>query len=285
MNQKGKKEKGPTEIIPVEPAIVSLPQSGLVETELARIEQNIELFNRVKRLALKLTKPSDWVLLGDTPYLMDKGAENIAIAFGVDIFDVSLRQEWAEDEKGRYYYFVARGKARSKKLDREIEDIGVCSQRDRFFGMLGGELKELAEVDIANIQRKAVVNLYNRLIKRIVGLTGVTLDDLKEAGINLERVARVTYKSSKTTPAQKENGGAVELSREALKKREEIWLMLLQLAQGNQETATRLLEQISTFIDKQGKEHRLSDISKLTSEKWINILYQRAKELYEGGEK
>jgi len=146
--------------------LLAIPQTGIkIEEEIERLEKNIELFNRIKIVSLKLTKASDWVDQGGSPYLMDRGAENIAIAWGVDITDVTLGPpEWAEDEHGRYYTFIARGKAYSKKLGRYVEDIGVCSQRDRFFGMVGGKLKPIEDVDMANIRRKAVTNLYTRLI-------------------------------------------------------------------------------------------------------------------------
>ena len=50
--------------------------------------------------------------------------------------------------------------------------------------MVGGQLKEIEEVDMANIKKKAVTNLYGRLIKRLLGIGSVDFDDLSEAGIN-----------------------------------------------------------------------------------------------------
>ena len=255
-----------------EMSLISIPERGIsIEKELAAIEKNVEFYNRVKIIALKMTKPSDWVDLGGNPYLMDRGTENVAVAFGVDISDLQLRQEWAEDDKGRYYTFVASGKAYSKKLGRYVEDIGVCSQRDKFFGMIGGKFKEIAEVDMANVRRKAVTNLYNRLIKRVIGLMGVTFDDLNQAGIRKEQLGRVEYQ-----------GGAqrAEISPEGKDTKAKLWNMLLMMGNNDKAQAAKLLEKYSSWKDAEQKDHKANDINKM-SEKWINSTYGKAKADYE----
>jgi hypothetical protein len=272
-DREGLDERSVTE----EMQIISIPERGFtVEKALAAVEKNVELFNKVKIIALKMTKASDWVDLGGNPYLMDRGTENVAIAFGVDVSEVRLTQEWNEDAKGRYYAYVASGKAYSKTLGRYVEDIGVCSQRDKFFGMVSGKLKEVADVDMANIRRKAVTNLYNRLIKRVIGLMGVTFADLEASGISLKAVQKVDYKSG----GQKAEAAA-NLPDDAKKKRDAIWSMLMEIAVGDVDAAKGLLMAVSSFKDKDGKEHKLEDISRLTSEKWIASLYGKVKKEHE----
>jgi len=262
-----------------EMALISIPERGIsIEKELAELEKNIEFFNKVKIVALKLTKAPDWLDQGGTPYLMDRGAENIAIAFGVDVTGLQLRMEWAEDEKGRYYSFIASGKAYAKKLGRYIEDIGVCSQRDKFFGVVNGQFKEIAEVDMANIRRKAVTNLYSRLIKRVIGLMGVTFADLTLAGIDPATIVKVEYKSGSQKAAS-----AVGLSEDGKSLKQKLEAMLLLMANKDKTVATKLLEKYSfweTTEEKDGKKvkvpHYASDISRM-SEKWLAKTYEKAK--------
>jgi len=261
--------------------LISIPERGLsIEKELAEIEKNVEFFNRVKVIALKMTKPLDWVDQGDSPYLMDRGAENVAIAFGVDISGVKLEPiEWAEDERGRYYTFIASGKAYSKKLNRYVEDIGVCSQRDKFFGMIGGKFKEIAEVDMANVRRKAVTNLYNRLIKRVIGLMGVSFEDLAQAGIKKETIFKVNYKSG----AQK----ASDLTPEGKDTKAKLDQMLLRMANNDKAEVEKLVKKFSLWIDGEKKERFVTSTEKL-SEKWLASTYGKAKKEYEktqGGER
>jgi hypothetical protein len=263
-----------------EMAIISVPEKGelSIEQEIQKLEKNVELFNRIKVVSLKLTKESDWVFQREnSPYLMDRGAENIAIAWGIDISGVALRQEWADDEKGRYYTYVATGKAYSKKLGRYVEDIGVCSQRDKFFGMVGGEFKEIEAVDMANIRRKAVTNLYNRLIKRCVGLMNVTTEDLLAAKLDVKKIQGIQYRNG----AQKGTADFSDKGKEVQKKLGE---MLLMMANNDKAGAQKLLEEYSAWTDKDGKEHKAKSLKGM-SEKWIMTTYGRVKKDFEASEK
>lgn len=256
-----------------EMSLISIPERGIsIEKELAAIEKNVEFYNKVKVIALKLTKPSDWVDLGGNPYLMDRGTENIAVAFGVDISDVRLSMEWAEDAKGRYYSFIAAGKAYSKKLGRYVEDIGVCSQRDKFFGKIGDKFKEIEEVDMSNVRRKAVTNLYNRLIKRVIGLMGVTFDDLVQAGIKKEQLGKVEYRAG----AQK----AADLTPEGKDTKATLDQMLLRMANNDKAEVEKLIKKFSMWIDGEKKERFVTSTDKL-SEKWLASTYGKAKKEYE----
>lgn len=256
-------------VVTPEMALISIPERGLsIEKELAEIEKNVAFFNKVKVIALKMTKPSDWVDMGG-PYLMDRGAENVAIAFGVDISDLQLKQDWAEDSKGRYYTFIASGKAYAKKLGRYVEDIGVCSQRDKFFGMVNGQLKEIQEVDMANIRRKAVTNLYSRLIKRVIGLMGVTWDDLGQAGINREMLQKVEYRGGNQGGGP---AGKAPISAEHLARREKIWKKILEVSNGDEAAARSHLDRLASFGDK-----KVTDIAQVSSDKWIDALYGKVK--------
>lgn len=257
--------------------LISIPdQSREIEKIIQRTEDQIKFFNRIKIISLKLTKSSDWVIqrgkggMG-SPYLMDRGAENIRIAWGVDISGLKLAIEWAEDEKGKYYTYVATGKAYSKKLSSYIEDIGVCSQRDKFFGMIGTEFKQIDQVDSANIRRKAVTNLYNRLIKRMTGTLNVTLEDLAEAGFDVAKMTAIEYADagSKTAKINPE----AERQRSWIK---ECALSLAKLTGGGEKEAKELIKAVS-FFEKDGKPSFVDDIDRLTSEKWIAVLYGKFK--------
>ena len=269
-NEKVTAEEGLEErIVSPEMALINIPERGIsIEQELKEIEKNIEFFNKVKVIALKMTKPSDWVDMGG-PYLMDRGAENVAIAFGVDISDLQLKQDWAEDSKGRYYTYIASGKAYARKLGRYVEDIGVCSQRDKFFGMANGQLKEIQEVDMANIRRKAVTNLYSRLIKRVIGLMGITWEDLAAAGIKREQLQKVEYRGGQ------QGGGparASALSPDHEARRTKCWKLILELKGGDAKEASALLDKLASFGDK-----KVTDIGQISSDKWVDALYGKVK--------
>lgn len=252
-------------------SLINLPAKGIdIERELGQIEKNIELFNRIKVVALKLTKTQDWINQGGSPFLMDRGAENIAIAFGVDISDVILRQEWDEDSRGRYYTYVATGKAYSKKLGRYVEDVGVCSQRDKFFGFdsYKKEFRPIEDIDKANIRRKAVTNLYNRLIKRVIGLTNVTFEDLRKSGINPDTIEKIDYSKEK------------EVSESGKELRKKLGDMLLEMGNNDKAIASELLKKYSSWKNDEGKEIFATTLKNM-SEKWLQSTYGKVKADYE----
>lgn len=225
------------------------------------LEKGVESYNKLKQVALKLTGPEDWVQLGKQPYLLESGAQKIAKAFGVAIFDVKVEQQWQEDPKGRYQMVIAKGKAFSRKLGSYVEDIGTCSQRDKFFAIDDGNLKPIEEVDFANVIKKAVTNLYGRLIKRVVGLMGVSWEDLDKAGI--KPAAKVDFKEKKP------------LSPEAKK----IGELILEMAGSDKEAAKKMLEKFSEFKSKDGKVHSVSSVAEL-SENWAKQLLPKVEKAY-----
>ena len=226
------------------------------------VEKGIQSYNRLKEVALKLTGPEDWVQIGKQPYLLESGAQKIAKAFGVAIFDVRVETQWQEDPKGRYQVVIAKGKAFSRKLGSYVEDVGVCSQRDKFFAIENEKLKPIEEVDFANVIKKAVTNLYGRLIKRVVGLMGVSWEDLDKAGI--KPGAKVDFKEKKP------------LSPEAKK----IGELILEMAGGDKEAAGKMLQKFSEFKSKDGKVHSVSSVAEL-SENWAKQLLPKVEKAYQ----
>jgi len=253
--------------IPEEESIINITQ------QIEQVEQNIEFFKKVRTLSLSLTNFKDWLFQEDSLYLMDSGAEKIAIAWGIHIKSETPKLEWHEDKKGRYFQFVVHGQAVSKKLNRYVEDIGTCSQRDKFFGTVNGKLLPIEDVDMNMIRKKAVTNLYNRLIKRLAGLVNIETDELKAAGIDISKITKVKFRSGKKKEERK-------LSKEALKKREKLWNICLELVAGNEAEAFAKLTKFSSFtVDK--KIFKAEKLEDLKSDKWIDATYSRAVKEYE----
>ena len=258
-------------------SLLHVPEMDL-ELAIKRAEQNVEIYNRIKMVSLQVTKPSDWVLQGGTvPYLMERGAQNIANMWGVNITTDEPKFHWVEDEKGKYYMYTVHGRAHARQLGRVIEDEGICTSRDKFFGRTSEGFKELSEVDLPNVRRKAMTNLYNRLIKRVTGLINVTLDDLKAAEFDIGAMATVTYRKGAEKATQR-------LSKDALETREKLWTLCLELAAGDETEASVILKLHSGFQgtrDGKPQEYFVTDIRDLKSEKWIASTYGKVKKAAE----
>lgn len=183
--------KQPAVIMPTTPVV---SESDL-ESALKVAERNELLARKIKTLALKQTNPKDWADMDGKPYLQASGAEKIARLFGISwrICEGYPQRDDQKDDKGSYYVYTYKGEF--EMCGKTIEVIGTCSQRDKFFGRKGGELKNESEIDVTNIIRKAMTNMEVNGITRMLGIRNLTWDELAEAGLTQDQSAQVNYKT------------------------------------------------------------------------------------------
>jgi len=164
----------------------------LTDDVLKRAEIQVNGLNKVKLLCMRSTNSRDWIKSGDNPYLTLNGTMKIRQVWGITIKDTKIECETIKDESGTYKLFTCSGKAIWQ--GHTIEDIGTCSTRDDFFGKKDKKFKLLEDVDLENIKKKAYTNFQNRILKKILGFNP-TWEDLKEAGIDIDKISKVTYAS------------------------------------------------------------------------------------------
>lgn len=168
-----------------------------LEDVVKKAEAEVESFKKIKNIALRLTNENDWIDEGGEPYLEMSGCAKIRSFFGISIVDMRNEMKLMEDAKGKYYLVVVYGKGIWR--GRIEEDVGIASTRDRFFG----KNKGLEDVDIGNVIKKAVTNLQNRLIKKLLGLF-FEWKDLEEAGLDVKKIKKVEYKKGDMEKVEKE---------------------------------------------------------------------------------
>lgn len=192
--------KQPAVIMPTTPVV---SESDL-EAALKVAERNELLARKIKTLALKQTNPKDWADMDGKPYLQASGAEKIARLFGISwrICEGYPQRDDQKDDKGSYYVYTYKGEF--EMCGKTIEVIGTCSQRDKFFGRKGGELKNESEIDVTNIIRKAMTNMEVNGITRMLGIRNLTWEELAEAGLNQDQSAQVNYKTKAGEAAEVE---------------------------------------------------------------------------------
>ena len=192
--------KQPAVIMPTTPVV---SESDL-EAALKVAERNELLARKIKTLALKQTNPKDWADMDGKPYLQASGAEKIARLFGISwrICEGYPQRDDQKDDKGSYYVYTYKGEF--EMCGKTIEVIGTCSQRDKFFGRKGGELKNESEIDVTNIIRKAMTNMEVNGITRMLGIRNLTWEELAEAGLNQDKSAQVNYKTKAGEAAEVE---------------------------------------------------------------------------------
>lgn len=164
-----------------------------IEMVIAEAEKRVEIMKRILGVAVKRTNPTDWVDQQGKPYLGASGCEKVAPLFGVKMEAVVNQREEREDDKGKYYIYTFQARFWWKAGD--IEAIGTCSSRDKFFAWdrEAKAFKPLHDVDETNIKKAAYSNLMVNGVTRVLGIRSLTWDDLAQFGVNKEGVAKVEY--------------------------------------------------------------------------------------------
>jgi hypothetical protein len=175
--------------------------------ELTAFEAAVELQKKLITASIRATKPQDWVEMGGHAYLQATGIERVAPLWGLFFGEPEVtRQEEADGE----YHFIVRGPAGSRRTGVFYQGIeGGRSSSDQFFdeftepkpndfaSLPGGDQRAWrrahrippSELDV---RKAAITNWQTRAASMLAGLRGLTMEDLKAAGIS-EGVRRVEY--------------------------------------------------------------------------------------------
>ncbi|MBT9166759.1 MAG: hypothetical protein DDT19_00083 [Syntrophomonadaceae bacterium] len=226
-------------------------------------EKRVAAMVRIKQAALAITSPNDWIDQNGKPYLSASGSEKIARLFGI-----SWRidePEFVKEEDGHFSYSY---KGYFSVWGATIEAIGSRGSKDPFFSKAHGKDIPPLEIDRNDVKKAAYTNLLGNGITRILGLRGLTWDDLKATNIDKSKVDRVEYEKK-------------EMSEEAKELRKKIGDMLLEMAGGDKEKAGELLSEYTAFTAKDGSivlgKTSLADLT----EKAMKPTYGRVKKAYE----
>jgi len=225
-------------------------------------EKRVDAINRIKRVALKVTNARDWTNQNGNPYLQVSGSEKVARLFGISwrIDEPQLTTE--EDGHFSYGYkgYFTFGLA-------TIEFEGSRGSKDPFFSKSHGKDIPPSEIDRNSVKKAALTNTIGNGVTRILGIRNLSWEDLKDAGIDISKMAKIDY-------------GKAEMSSEAKDLRKKIGKMLMEMAGSNKAAASKLLMKYTSFVGKDGKEVKGKSSITGLSEKAIPVTYGKIKETY-----
>jgi hypothetical protein len=236
---------------------------------------------QIRKLAIKLTNPLDWVDEAGKPYLQVSGCNKIAGAFGVQTESPVFEKEPFNDEKGDYYIYSCKIAGRWNNV--EASEIGAASSRDDFFAQrtitnAQGEkekvLKPQSEIDPCDIRKKALTNGMNRLIKRLLGLS-FTWEDIEK--ISEGKITRAACAGVKFATGSK---GGNDDSPETKSKREDCRKAILEINDNNEAAAKEWLKKATAF-SKDGKDIPGKENMASLSEKQVEYLFPKVQKALE----
>jgi len=189
----------PQELVSQIQAHTELPETALEDDRLITIaeqaERRIDAVKRIKGLVLRVTNSADWVNQGGKPYLQGSGGEKVARLFGIS-WRLGPPKEVKDPDGHVTFSYVGRfslGMA-------EIDALGMRSSRDPFFAKAGEEVIDPRLIDMTDVQKAAYTNCIANGVTRLLGIRNMTWEELKDAGIEQDKVATVTYKTKAGGP-------------------------------------------------------------------------------------
>lgn len=211
---------------------IALPQAPKLPTE-----EDFEKFRQVmatlRKYLILETRPQDWVDFGGRPYLMGAGLKRMigyCTKLGVSI--INPRKEFIKREGETIVMFMADAVFQGSVFPV----VGTKSTKDKFFAKRTDDEGNVyylpeEEVDLQDVIKAALTNLYVNALTTVLGLQNLRWEDLEELGLDKSKVARVQFKSkkskSKTTPQRKSNSpekkkeSVEETQMKAIKKLQE----------------------------------------------------------------
>lgn len=190
-----------------------------IDEATARMERFAASMRQFHVAACKATLPHDWIDFGGKPYLEGEGAMRIAAAVGLQ-----LSAPVFADEKGEWFegelFFECAVEATWPLTGATIVGTGDCNSKDKFFaeGANSHLAKALAATNgnerlarkliALDVKKKAISNAISNAVKGVLGLKGLTWEDLKALGMGQQQAgAKVEYKKGgvaqkKDAPAQ-----------------------------------------------------------------------------------
>lgn len=174
---------------------LTITDTSLVEIG-HRAEALAKAIKQIRAAVLTITNHRDWENLGDKPYLNDGGASKVGQAFGVSTRFLQYPEREDYDDGHFDYTCMVEVEFRGTK----VEEGGTGSSRDPFFSKAKGQDIPPAEIDRNDVKKKSITNATGRAIKRILALKNFTWDELKQAGIDKDKVSKVEYATDPVLP-------------------------------------------------------------------------------------
>ncbi len=150
------------------------------------MERAIAFADKKRDIVLRLTRPGDWVKVGDNAYLEASGAQRIADALGVGWKIHDPPKKYIHEATGHFSWEYI-GEFTHLPSGRSITETGSRSSNDGFFNIryISGKKTELLpeQVDEAAVKKSAYTNCMNRGMSALMGLRGFTWAEVQKAGV------------------------------------------------------------------------------------------------------
>lgn len=251
---------------------VQAPFPVITDLMIAQAERNVANVIKAKQIALRVTTERDWEDFDGEPYLNAGGAMKVVRLFGVEFSGTDLESYRHTLDGLEVIQYTAR--TTGSMYGCSLEDFGITDTTNKFFGSKNGKALPLSEMSLPKLQMMAVTRAQSRVVQKLVGLGGVTWEEVRGAiGNKAERVAKVDFTASKAK--REDRGGQAGGSPKT-----QLLNMLQDLAGWDQQDPKELLKLYTTFRTKEGEERYCSNPDKL-SDGWAAKTLEKVRKVWQ----
>lgn len=240
-------------------------------------EKYIQAATKLKEIALRLTKPTDWVKFGETLYIQDQRLAELN-TYMQSLFGLNITVLRPTESKETYRkkvtnkYKDTSGKDQSEEIEvdvieytftggvlieevkevpgrirrtRTIEPImGSCSTADEMFGKVNGVFTDPKYIQPSKIMKKAQANYRGNCMRYLWGLKGITEADLAKvfSEDEMKLIKDSTVRGAKQHVDPKDVGTLEDLRTRILRAHD-----------NNNSAAREFLKENTKFKGKEGK--------------------------------
>jgi len=221
---------------------------------------------------------------------MEVGAERMARLWGVHVQIVAGPDRIEREE---HYLYRTKVRAWSDLLGRSTEVVGMRSSKDPFFtvryirqpdGHSERTVLAMEEVNERDVAASSQTNAKVKAIGEILGLRGLTWEDLADYGITPNGAAgRVSYgKSAEDAPAKPTEAPLPEVAGvvSEAQLRQEIREWLLGLNRNDMDAARKQLIDLTAFAGKNGPVPGVNSTEDLKGKR-LTVTHSKVKKLVE----
>ncbi len=266
-------EEGTQVVSSAGPAMMEL---GVLRQLAATADERVKAMSQIIRASVTACGRKDWVDLGGKPYPMEVGAERMARLWGIH---VKILEGPSREDREDHYLYRCKVRVWSDLLGRSTEVVGMRSSKDPFFTVRYERLPDgssqrvtlrMEEVNERDVAMASQTNAKVKGITEVLGLRGLTWEDLADYGITPEGAAgRVSYGSTTET-------GETE---DEMRTRIRDWLLALH--KRDMDAARNHLIEITSFRGKDGANVPGVNSTADLKGKRLAVTYGKVKKLAE----
>ena len=266
-------------------AVITYGGAGMPETFHSDEEMNkaIEIIERrntfitkITKMALKTLMPTDFHDFNGTPYLQGIGAQRLVKYLGISVANTqripAKGYEIIEEDTEKRLRVTYQGDFSLGIL--HAHGVGIRDTHNKLLCKTSAGYKELKAIELPDLDRSAKTAMYADGVSILIGLKKMTWEYLEDLGFTPDKTTGHTY--GKGT----RGGDASGSDPETKKQKTDIGNMLLEMANGEKETAAQMLENYTAWT-KDGKDMKGNrELSKLTA-KQAPVIYGKVKTDYD----